>query len=143
MPDTPILPPTTEHGHRSGRVPGVRHHRDPAAGASRDGGGGEWTREPPDRTRGGEDGRAGGRGRSGRPVGSGAQRQRYRAAPIDRPGDEGAPDDPPVMSAAQRRTWVAPRKVDDLSSRKRRTGRFLILGRRRPPSRRPTKGRTA
>ena len=34
---------------------------------------GEWTREPPDRT-----------APSGRPVGSGAARQRYRAAPIDR-----------------------------------------------------------
>ena len=121
----------------------MRHHRDPAAGASRDGGGGEWTREPPDRTRGGEDGRAGGRGRSGRPVGSGAERQRYRAAPIDRPGDDRVPDGPPVMSAAHRRTWVAPRKVTTFRPGRDESGRFLILGRRRPPSRRPTKGRTA
>jgi len=46
-------PPHHAYGRRSGRVPADHHSRDPAAGASRDGGGGEWTREPPDRTRGG------------------------------------------------------------------------------------------
>ena len=44
------------------------------AGGNRGDGGGEWTREPPDRTAT--------RHRPRNPVGSGAERQRYRAAPI-------------------------------------------------------------
>ena len=48
------------------------------AGGNRSDGGGEWTREPPDRTA--SDAARGHRGAD--PVGSGAERQRYRAAPI-------------------------------------------------------------
>ena len=49
------------------------------AGGNRGDDGREWTREPPDRTRGPH--------RRHQPVGSGAERQRYRAAPIARSHD--------------------------------------------------------
>jgi hypothetical protein len=51
-----------------------RRRRDPAVGESWSGDEKEWTREPPDQTASFQ----------GSPVGSGAERQRYRAAPIGR-----------------------------------------------------------
>ena len=81
---SPCHPPRhiTKSGLRTGRVPVDRRQRDPVVGANRGDGGGEWTREPPDRTT-----VTPGMPGSNDQVGSGAERQRYRAAPIarDRP----------------------------------------------------------
>ena len=45
------IPPTEQVGCERDEYPSRHRHRDPAAGGSRDGDDGEWTREPPDRTR--------------------------------------------------------------------------------------------
>ena len=60
----------------------------------------EWTREPPDRTARGD------RRRDRTPVGSGAERQRYRAAPI-----AWVTTHPSVTRVRHRRMRVAPRKA--------------------------------
>ena len=71
--------PHSNMGCERDEYPSLRRIRDPVAGVNRDGDDEEWTREPPDRTD---------RPRGDAlqvPVGSGAERQRYRAAPIGRP----------------------------------------------------------
>jgi hypothetical protein len=94
----PILPRTSRTaGCERDEYPSRRRPRDPAAGASRDGDDGEWTREPPDRTE---------RGGCDRPTSRLRRRAPAIAGSADRPRRG-----PSVTRARLRRRRVVPRKV--------------------------------